>query len=71
VAACPRSMELGSATKELMEGFAGGAFCSTGGGGGGGGGGTGFFLQPAANSTSNTPKSRAVMFRLLILNYAS
>src|SRR5574340_1722247 len=54
VADCPRSIDVGSAVKDRIDGAAGGGGgggASTLGGGGGGGGGV-FFLQPTANNAS-------------------
>jgi hypothetical protein len=66
---CPRSIEVGSAVKEVTPGAAGGggagAACTGGGGGGGGGA---FFLQPAANIASVTHKPMVLILRLFNMN---
>jgi hypothetical protein len=69
VADCPRSMEVGSALKEMLGAFGGGgvSFTAGGGGGGGAGGGT-FFLHPAANNASSTPNQITLTCRLLNMN---
>jgi hypothetical protein len=68
VAACPRSMEPGSAENVATVGALGGGastFASGGGGGGGGAAATGFFLHPAANIIKKTLSRRVAIFRLL------
>ena len=68
VAACPRSIELGSAENWATVGALGGGATGVSFGGGGGGGGaaaTGFFLHPAANIIKKTLSRRVAIFRLL------
>jgi hypothetical protein len=72
VADWPRSIVLGSAKKETLGALGGGGGASTlGGGGGGGGGGGTFFLQPATVKNRETASNKTLIFRLLILNFAS